>query len=62
MTKEEALRIAAEAASELVLHDLPKRLHEAGVHKIWLNALIKSTNPLVEEGIVNYLVEYVVSS
>jgi hypothetical protein len=58
MTRKEAQALAAEVASEVVLHDLPKRLHRAGFTTLWILALIKATGPPLEAGIMAYLEEY----
>lgn len=61
MTEEEAVKIAEEVASEVVLHDLPKRLYQAGVSRIFVLALTKVAGPPLEESIISYLADYEVS-
>lgn len=58
MTEQQISELATKVAASLVLHNLPKRLNQAGVSPVYVNGLVREAGKHVQEGIEAYLREF----
>ena len=61
MTKEQAESTAADIASEVILHDVPRRLHRHNVPKVYVIAVAQKAAEAtlaLEAAVLEYLMAY----